>query len=51
MSILQGGPGLPMLHPTVNQYMITGKYTKVSASAVVRAAHNSTSKGAYSYIL
>ena len=37
-----------VVYPVVYQYMITGKYTdiKVSASDVVRAAHNSTSKGA-----
>lgn len=49
MSVMQGGPGLLMLSI---QYMITGKYTdiKVSASDVVRAADNSTSKGAH-YII
>ena len=32
MSIVQGGPGLPMLHPAVYQYMTTGKYLDVNMS-------------------
>ena len=50
MSITQGGPGLLMLSI---QYMITGKYIdiKVSARDVVRAADNSTSKGAHPYVI
>ena len=29
---MQGGPGLPMLHPAVYQYMTTGKYLDVNMS-------------------
>ena len=29
---MQGGPGLPMLHPAVYQYMITGKCTDINVS-------------------
>ena len=32
MSVVQGGPGIPMLHPAVYQYMITGKYTDIDVS-------------------
>ena len=32
MSVVQGGPGIPMLHPAVYQYMITDKYTDINVS-------------------
>ena len=32
MSVVQGGPGLPILHPAVYQYMTTGKYIDVNMS-------------------
>ena len=32
MSVVQGRPGIAMLHPAVYQYMITGKYTDINVS-------------------
>lgn len=34
MSTIQGGPGFPVLHPSVYQYMTTGKY--INADVLVK---------------